>query len=97
MAVRCSPPPSALVLKKIVPTKKPVKKLFMLTQSQVSVKKRPQLQIRSHSRNKIFEDQSEGIVCYRDDSGEIICEGYDEGPRLPTMSYHPQGNPYIYI
>ncbi|XP_057473606.1 uncharacterized protein LOC130762008 [Actinidia eriantha] len=89
MAVRCFPPPSALMIKKIFPTKKLVKKLFMLTQSQVSVKKTTQLQIRSYSRNKIFEDQFEGIVCYRDDSGEIICEGYDEGPRLPTMSYHP--------
>ncbi|XP_037469751.1 uncharacterized protein LOC119342014 isoform X2 [Triticum dicoccoides] len=23
-----------------------------------------------------------GIVCYRDDKGELVCEGYDEGPRL---------------
>lgn len=31
---------------------------------------------------QVFEDQCKGIVCYRDESGEIICEGYDEGPRL---------------
>ncbi|KAL6861885.1 hypothetical protein ACP4OV_017585 [Aristida adscensionis] len=31
---------------------------------------------------KVFEDQMRGIVCYRDDKGEMICEGYDEGPRL---------------
>ncbi|XP_057981945.1 uncharacterized protein LOC131167135 [Malania oleifera] len=43
------------------------------------------LQIRSSyssSSNKVFEDGSRGIVCYRDDSGEIVCEGYDEGPRF---------------
>ncbi|OEL13224.1 hypothetical protein BAE44_0025757 [Dichanthelium oligosanthes] len=31
---------------------------------------------------KVFEDQLRGIVCYRDEKGEMICEGYDEGPRL---------------
>lgn len=30
----------------------------------------------------IFEDRSAGIVCYKDENGEIICEDYDEGPRL---------------
>lgn len=30
----------------------------------------------------MFEDQVRGIVCYRDDKGELVCEGYDEGPRL---------------
>uniref|UniRef100_A0A0D9VLW1 Protein TONSOKU n=1 Tax=Leersia perrieri TaxID=77586 RepID=A0A0D9VLW1_9ORYZ len=30
----------------------------------------------------VFEDQVRGVVCYRDDKGEVICEGYDEGPRL---------------
>ncbi|TMX03856.1 hypothetical protein EJD97_013374 [Solanum chilense] len=41
------------------------------------------LQIRSTSTSKlkIFEDESTGIVCYRDENGEITCEGYDEGPR----------------
>ncbi|XP_016574652.1 uncharacterized protein LOC107872489 isoform X2 [Capsicum annuum] len=33
--------------------------------------------------NKVFEDKSTGVVCYRDENGEIICEGYDEGPRFP--------------
>ncbi|PUZ61830.1 hypothetical protein GQ55_4G309100 [Panicum hallii var. hallii] len=32
--------------------------------------------------NKVFEDQLRGVVCYRDEKGEIVCEGYDEGPRL---------------
>jgi len=31
---------------------------------------------------KAFEDQLRGILCYRDENGEMICEGYDEGPRL---------------
>ncbi|XP_055827756.1 uncharacterized protein LOC129895979 [Solanum dulcamara] len=41
------------------------------------------LQIRSTSTQKlkVFEDESTGIVCYRDENGEITCEGYDEGPR----------------
>ncbi|WVZ73376.1 hypothetical protein U9M48_021688 [Paspalum notatum var. saurae] len=30
----------------------------------------------------VFEDQVRGVVCYRDDRGEVICEGFDEGPRL---------------
>ncbi|KAK6911796.1 hypothetical protein RJ641_023889 [Dillenia turbinata] len=51
------------------------------------------LQISSSSRTKVFEDRSSGIICYTDEKGEIVCEGYDEGPRfhqkiLPT-SYNP--------
>ncbi|KAF8730186.1 hypothetical protein HU200_017159 [Digitaria exilis] len=34
------------------------------------------------SLTTVFEDQVRGMVCYRDDRGEVICEGYDEGPRL---------------
>uniref|UniRef100_A0A0D9WMV0 Uncharacterized protein n=1 Tax=Leersia perrieri TaxID=77586 RepID=A0A0D9WMV0_9ORYZ len=34
------------------------------------------------AKKKVFEDQLRGIVCYRDDKGELVCEGYDEGPRL---------------
>ncbi|PIN21251.1 hypothetical protein CDL12_06041 [Handroanthus impetiginosus] len=40
------------------------------------------LQRRSPHKNKVFEDRSVGIVCYKDENGEITCEGYDEGPRL---------------
>ncbi|XP_019193248.1 PREDICTED: uncharacterized protein LOC109187501 isoform X2 [Ipomoea nil] len=36
----------------------------------------------SKNRIKVYENLSEGVVCYRDENGEIICEGYDEGPRL---------------
>ncbi|OVA05250.1 hypothetical protein BVC80_8257g5 [Macleaya cordata] len=45
-------------------------------------KQPPKLQIRSSINNKVFEDHSRGIVCYKDENGEIICEGYDEGPRF---------------
>nr|GLL35069.1 uncharacterized protein LOC109192516 [Ipomoea trifida]GMD30378.1 uncharacterized protein LOC109192516 [Ipomoea batatas] len=34
------------------------------------------------NRVLVFEDKSKGIVCYRDENGEITCEGYDEGPRF---------------
>ncbi|KAG8072663.1 hypothetical protein GUJ93_ZPchr0006g42956 [Zizania palustris] len=41
----------------------------------------------------VFEDQVRGVVCYRDDKGEVICEGYDEGPRfgmrLPEKACFP--------
>ncbi|EES05909.1 hypothetical protein BDA96_04G344000 [Sorghum bicolor] len=36
----------------------------------------------ARSIKTVFEDQVRGVVCYRDDSGEVICEGFDEGPRL---------------
>ncbi|XP_054782981.1 uncharacterized protein LOC129290282 [Prosopis cineraria] len=45
--------------------------------------------IRASIKNKVYEDLSEGIVCYRDENGEIICEGYDEGPRLQRTSKPP--------
>ncbi|KAH6790035.1 LL-diaminopimelate aminotransferase [Perilla frutescens var. frutescens] len=35
-----------------------------------------------HNKIKVFEDKSNGIVGYKDENGEIICEGYDEGPRF---------------
>ncbi|XP_047960067.1 uncharacterized protein LOC125205274 [Salvia hispanica] len=42
------------------------------------------IQIRSYDHNKIkvFEDKLNGVVCYKDANGEMICEGYDEGPRF---------------
>ena len=35
---------------------------------------------------QVFEDPIQGIICYTDDNGEVICEGYDEGPRCPPES-----------
>ncbi|KAG6493496.1 hypothetical protein ZIOFF_048483 [Zingiber officinale] len=31
---------------------------------------------------KVYEDQETGVICFRDDKGEIVCEGFDEGPRF---------------
>ncbi|KAF7134446.1 hypothetical protein RHSIM_Rhsim08G0244400 [Rhododendron simsii] len=90
MAVRfCSAP--SLITQNYMPIKKPVHKILKVTHSQIPVQKTspPQMITSSSIRIKIFEDQSRGIVCYKDDSGEITCEGYDEGPR-PTSSYRPR-------
>ncbi|CAK9144679.1 unnamed protein product [Ilex paraguariensis] len=81
MAVRCSPSP-AFIIQKPSSVKKPVSRVLMLAQAHVSVKSTTILQITSSFKNKVYEDQSEGIICYKDDSGEIVCEGYDEGPHL---------------
>ncbi|KAE8669749.1 Remorin family protein [Hibiscus syriacus] len=78
-----------------VTTYKPVikhaNKIVMNKQSEVPDKKAYTNQTRSFS-NKVFEDQSQGVICYRDENGEIVCEGYDEGPRCPRQfpgaSYH---------
>ncbi|KAJ1281343.1 hypothetical protein BS78_04G298900 [Paspalum vaginatum] len=47
----------------------------------------------ARSIKTVFEDQVRGVVCYRDDRGEVICEGFDEGPRigmrLPEKSCFP--------
>ncbi|XP_047158404.1 uncharacterized protein LOC124829025 [Vigna umbellata] len=52
------------------------------------------VRIAASMKNKVYEDRSEGIVCYQDERGEIICEGYDEGPcfqRIPDLTNnHPR-------
>ncbi|EOY27386.1 Uncharacterized protein TCM_029245 [Theobroma cacao] len=72
-----------------VPTSRPLlkhaNKTVMLKHNQVPGKRASTLRIRSFSKNKVFEDQSEGVICYRDENGEIVCEGYDEGPRFPRQ------------
>lgn len=30
----------------------------------------------------MFKDESNGIVCYYNENGELMCEGYDEGPHF---------------
>ncbi|KAA8541581.1 hypothetical protein F0562_022733 [Nyssa sinensis] len=82
MAVRSRCTPPTIVIQKSGPIRKPVSRVLMLAHSQISLKKTAILQIRSSIRNKVYEDESKGIVCYRDENGEITCEGYDEGPRL---------------
>ncbi|XP_022149736.1 uncharacterized protein LOC111018083 isoform X2 [Momordica charantia] len=62
---------------------KPMSRVWMLRPTKFfPLKKSLPLQIRSSIKNKVFEDQSEGVICYADENGEIICEGYDEGPRF---------------
>ncbi|MQL80206.1 hypothetical protein Taro_012656 [Colocasia esculenta] len=53
---------------------------------------RSTLLVQSTAVNKVFEDQALGIVCYKDEHGEVICEGYDEGPRHNT----PQASPAVH-
>ncbi|RDY01539.1 hypothetical protein CR513_15118 [Mucuna pruriens] len=72
-------------------------KELMSKRSSVPQKKAPVgpvvLRITASIKNKIYEDQSQGIICYEDESGEIICEGYDEGPRYqrsPRPTHHPR-------
>ncbi|KAL0857580.1 hypothetical protein Bca101_062734 [Brassica carinata] len=64
-------------------------KTLMLQQSQIQVKVKqvtvPQ-PIRYSTKNTVYEDPVQGIICYTDDNGEVICEGYDEGPRCPPES-----------
>ncbi|XP_062155599.1 uncharacterized protein LOC133863596 [Alnus glutinosa] len=94
MAVTCSSSTHISFLKSGLITK-PVSKSPMLKVSQVPVKRTTRvLQIKCSIKNKVFEDRSNGIICYSDESGEIICEGYDEGPRLqqqiPMTACHPR-------
>ncbi|KAF5732082.1 hypothetical protein HS088_TW18G00771 [Tripterygium wilfordii] len=85
MAVICFSSPNILA-QKSGPVVKPAYKTMMLKQGQVPLKKVPKILVRSSSfTNKVFEDRSEGIICYRDNNGEIVCEGYDEGPRSPQQ------------
>ncbi|KAK1287125.1 hypothetical protein QJS10_CPB19g01986 [Acorus calamus] len=79
MAIRCSPHPCFIISKGH--NNMPVKRISMLHKSQLQHRSTNHI-IMSCMVNKVFEDQSKGIVCYRDESGEMICEGYDEGPRF---------------
>ncbi|KAJ7566849.1 hypothetical protein O6H91_02G121100 [Diphasiastrum complanatum] len=36
----------------------------------------------------VFRDESKGIVCYRTPTGEITCEGIDEGPHFHPPSQY---------
>ncbi|KAE8650890.1 uncharacterized protein LOC101216011 isoform X2 [Cucumis sativus] len=58
---------------------KPLGNIFMLKTPKISVNRPLALQITSSLKNNlVFEDRSNGVICYRDDDGEIICEGYDD-------------------
>ncbi|KAF5466279.1 hypothetical protein F2P56_016220 [Juglans regia] len=93
MAVACSSSPHIPILKSGLVIN-PISKSLVVKYSQAPLKKAPRFQIKCSIRNKVFEDRSNGIICYRDDSGEIICEGYDDGPRFqqhtPRTACHPR-------
>ncbi|KAF7813969.1 uncharacterized protein G2W53_027938 [Senna tora] len=65
---------------------------LMSKRSSIPLRRSPfVLRIRASIKNKVYEDQSQGIVCYQDESGEIFCEGFDEGPRFqqtPKSTFH---------
>ncbi|XP_020213354.1 uncharacterized protein LOC109797659 isoform X2 [Cajanus cajan] len=68
-------------------------KEFMSKRSFAPLKKASVLRITASIKNKVYEDLSQGIVCYEDEHGEITCEGYDEGPcfqRIPEPTKHPR-------
>ncbi|XP_077239947.1 uncharacterized protein LOC143880857 isoform X2 [Tasmannia lanceolata] len=80
MAIRCSFPYIAVSEGNL--NKNPATRVFMLHENHMPPNRSSTALSRSMAINKIFEDQSRGIICYRDDCGEVICEGYDEGPRF---------------
>ncbi|KAF8027475.1 hypothetical protein BT93_E0395 [Corymbia citriodora subsp. variegata] len=73
----------------------PLNRVMMLGKSQLPLRRAPAaMRIRSSFKNQVYEDRAEGIICYRDENGEIICEGLDEGPRFQPKilrtEYHPR-------
>ncbi|KAL4584470.1 hypothetical protein LXL04_009072 [Taraxacum kok-saghyz] len=84
MAVRISSMPLVSIHHKPNLTPPTSKRVFMSAKSDSEKPSSPPIRIRSNIKlQKVFEDKSIGIVCYKDEEGEVICEGYDEGPRLP--------------
>ncbi|CAA3008672.1 Hypothetical predicted protein [Olea europaea subsp. europaea] len=75
----------SFVIQEPASNRRPGNRLLMCANNQIRINSKL-LQIRSSIRNKVFEDLSSGIVCYKDDNGEITCEGYDEGPRYLQKS-----------
>ncbi|MED6192520.1 hypothetical protein PIB30_010725 [Stylosanthes scabra] len=96
MAVNCSS--AQISIKKYGSFLKHANKDLLAKQSYVPQKKAQvggtlPLKITASIKNKVYEDESQGIVCYQDENGEIICEGYDEGPRYqppPRPTYQPR-------
>lgn len=64
--------------KKSMPKKRPLLKSIVAMSSNAPI----QVIRLPTKKSKVFEDKSQGIVCYREDNGEITCEGFDEGPRF---------------
>ncbi|XP_031492942.1 uncharacterized protein LOC116259330 [Nymphaea colorata] len=58
-----------------------VHRAFIFQTKHVPITRSHSLKIKSNVQNKMYEDHETGIVCYRSEDGELICEGLDEGPR----------------
>nr|XP_010917375.1 uncharacterized protein LOC105041984 isoform X2 [Elaeis guineensis] len=87
MAIRCSCP--VVILPRGL-TKKAMPRASMLDNSQTQPSRASTSSYNLFTANKVFEDQAMGIVCHIDGKGEVVCEGYDEGPRFSPWSdtYH---------
>ncbi|XP_008797356.1 uncharacterized protein LOC103712576 [Phoenix dactylifera] len=83
MAIRCSCP--AVILPR-GQTKKAMPRASMLCHSHIQPSGASASSYKFFTANKVFEDQAMGIVCYTDGKGEVVCEGYDEGPRFSPWS-----------
>nr|XP_017234855.1 PREDICTED: uncharacterized protein LOC108208815 [Daucus carota subsp. sativus] len=90
MAMRCSSssPSTFMIMPKPKPKrvelKKPFSRLLMFTKPQTQHQTPLLLRINSSFNNIdiVYEDPCNGIICHTDENGDMICEGYDEGPRL---------------
>nr|XP_010932337.1 uncharacterized protein LOC105053035 [Elaeis guineensis] len=83
MARRCSYP---VVILPRGQTKKNMPRASMLHNSRTQHTRASTSLCKSFTANKVFEDQAMGILCYIDEKEEVICEGYDEGPRFSQCS-----------
>ncbi|GMI85998.1 hypothetical protein HRI_002269100 [Hibiscus trionum] len=61
------------------PVIKHANKIVTIKYDQVPGKKAYTNQIRS------FSNKSQGVICYTDENGETVCEGYDKGTRCPRQ------------
>ncbi|KAM0956333.1 hypothetical protein ACFX2A_025124 [Malus domestica] len=101
MAATCCFSPASTSIQKSGPVLKPFSRVLRFKNSLLTVKiKSSTLQIRSSLREEVFEDRANGIICYKDDRGEIICEGFDEGPRYhqhkPRTPWQPSRDAEIF-
>ncbi|KAI5061966.1 hypothetical protein GOP47_0022505 [Adiantum capillus-veneris] len=46
---------------------------------------------------KIFADDSTGVVCYKNELGEMVCEGLDEGPHFYPQLGFKDGPSSMYV
>ena len=57
---------------------------------------------------QVFKDEQNEIICYYDENGDLMCEGWDEGPHFtpdpqqPTLrkyvrNFKPLSFPLIYL